>query len=154
MSVGKTSLYSNSPQSPTVLTHICACQPAAVADLLVPQLPCVCLMSRSHAGGDAAGVPDGGPAHVPPVHQCVGSYAECFQQQGEDQMRRNRLISHLLNTFLDILNSAHVKTIRRRSFTDQKRRSEMSFKSSMSRKHGIFDLCSETLQRKPGISLF
>lgn len=47
-------------------------------------VPYVCLLIRCHAGGHSLGVPDGGPGHVPPVHRCVGSHAECFQQQGED----------------------------------------------------------------------
>lgn len=44
----------------------------------------VCLLVRSHAGDHSSRVPDGGPGHVPRVHQRVGSYAQRFQQQGED----------------------------------------------------------------------
>lgn len=44
----------------------------------------VCLLVRCHAGGHSSRVPDGGPGHVPRVHQRVGGYAQRFQQQGED----------------------------------------------------------------------
>lgn len=38
----------------------------------------MCLCIRFYAGRHPPGVLDGGPDHVPEVHQRVSSYAECI----------------------------------------------------------------------------